>query len=544
MGETSLSGRDLACAFFLIALGVGLFAPELIWGEAPRFGWAFEVAVAWALVALAARSPIRRLVRRVIIALYVVCLLLLTYQHAYKSFYRGEPAITEDVRLLVNLGHFVTEMASPRWGLIAILGLVAVALFVRTTDRALAWLADRARAASFRRVAALGAVVLVMGGASTAMRGPIRLASARLADNWRASVAVHRRLGALDEPGRDDRYDALMKVRLAKRPNVYFLVIEAYGSVLATWDMKESYRALMDRAGTALAGQGFHMRSTYSTAPVHGGRSWFSIATMQTGILIDQPDAFDAFVANADHVPSLVRFLKAQGYATASVEPGTKERAGVGSADPYAHDLRLDAPRLAYDGPRFGFGAIPDRYSLGELREKYLPTLPSPRYVFLMSVSTHYPWTAETVPTFAPNGPEWPELPGQASIGSDLRRHYLKAVEYDWRAILELLASDTSPDLVVVVVGDHQPRLESNAPGDLSFDCPLHVIARDQGFVERFGKRGFASGLYAEPGSAPPLTHEALYSMLVTELAGAYGTEETKGQARFYRDGISLRGLH
>jgi hypothetical protein len=334
-----------------------------------------------------------------------------------------------------------------------------------------------------------------------------------------------------------------MKVRLARRPNFYFLVVEAYGQVLATWDMTEAYRALMARAATRLEAAGYHMRTAYSTAPVHGGRSWLSLATMQTGILIDQPDSFTAFKSTSLKVPTLVGFFRSQGYHTASLEPGTKERTGVANDDLYAHDLRVDAPRIGYEGRAWGFGTIPDQFTLEMFRTRYLGTIAEPRYLFYMAVSTHYPWTSDTVPTFEGGG-DWPPLPGTSAIGSDFRVQYLKSVEYEWRVLLELLEADRSQDIVVVVLGDHQPRLESNSPGEVTFDTPVHVISRDRAFVERFSSRGFQPGLFAEPGRAPPLRHEGLFSLLVTELGDTYGTLETLGLAKYYPEGITLRGLN
>lgn len=529
----------------VVVLGVPLSIPAIVWDEGWRglFRYSLEYGFAVLAVIAVARTRFRNVVRRVIVGLYSVLLVFLIYQYAFRSFFHREAALVEDVRFAINLLHFLSEMISWRSVAIALGGLVGAVGLVLVVSRALAVLQARVQSAPPRSVAIAAVAWSIVGVSSALLHGPIRVSGASVVDNYRASVAARARLVLLTDATRDERYQDLMKVRLAKRPNFYFLVVEAYGEVLATWDMTDAYRALMTRVRGRLEAAGYHMRTAYSSAPVHGGRSWLSIATMQTGILIDEPESFTAFEATSRKTPTLVGFFRNQGYHTASVEPGTKDRAGVGRDDLYGHEVRIAAPQLGYEGKRWGFGVIPDEFTLDQVRTRHLGALAEPRYLFFMSVSTHYPWTAETVPPIEDLGPRWPPLPGVDAIGTEFRRYYLKSVEYDWRAFTEFLEAERSPEIVVLLLGDHQPRLESNAPGEVTFHTPVHVISRDAAFVEQFAKLGFQRGLFAEPGRAPPLLHEALFSLLVSELADAYGTPETKGLATYFPEGITLRGL-
>ncbi len=535
----------LAFATGIALLGAILALPAVFLGSGAGSVPFYSLELGFAVVAVAASARTKGavVVRRSVVALYVLLLLFLAYQHGFKSFFRREPALVEDWRFAVNLVHFLSEMRTWRWHALIWGSMVAAAVFVVVLGRFFAALQLRARSVPPRRVASAALAWAVVGVASHVAGGPIRSVGDLVLANYRASSAARERLGALRDAGRDGRYDPFMEVRLAKRPSFYFLVVEAYGQILVTWDMTASYRALMGRVQARLRAAGYEMRTAYSSAPVHGGRSWLSTSTMQTGILIDQPASYAAFETASHRIPSLVGFFRAQGYHTASLEPGTKERRGLGHDDAYGHEVRVDAPRLDYVGPEYGFGGIPDRYSLEMLRTRFLPTLADPRYVFYMAVSTHFPWSKESVPPFE-GGPDWPPLEGTAEITSELRLWYLRSVEYEWRVLLELLEAERSEEVVIVVLGDHQPRLESNQPGEATFDTPVHVISRDHAFVERFAARGFQPGLYAEPGRAAPLVHEGLFSLLVTELAGAYGTPETKDRARYYPTGITVSGLN
>jgi phosphoglycerol transferase MdoB-like AlkP superfamily enzyme len=549
-GEASTPRRvtvgRAALALGALVLAVGLAVPSNTLGVpgTRTLFLSFEVGVALlGLAVVAQRAAAAAWVRRLVVALYALLLLFLFYENLFASTYHREPALVEDWRMAINLVHFLSEMRSWQWHALIWGSVLGAVVLVVLLDRFLAVVQKALRDVPRRRLQLVAALWFGLGGLSALLGGPVRLAGKPLIANYRASVAARAGLAELRDNKHDDRYEPLMKVRLAKRPNVYFLVIEAYGEVLSTWDMATSYRDLMARSQAVLTANGYKTSTAYSTAPVHGGRSWLSTSTMQTGILIDQPTSYAAFEAASRRIPTLAGFFKEQGYHTASLEPGTKARVGVSDGDLYGHETRVDATRLEYTGEPHGFGGIPDQYSLETFRARFLPGLADPRYVFYMTVSTHFPWTAETVPSYHGGG-DWPPLAGESAIGSDLRRWYVRSIEYTWRILLDLLVADRSPDIVVVVLGDHQPRLESNQPGEVTLDSPLHVLSRDGAFVDRFTARGFEPGLYAEPGRREPLLHQGLFSLLVTELAMSYGTPETAWLARYYPNGISLGGLN
>ncbi len=527
----------------VVMLGVPLSIPAIVWGERGHalFGYSFEYGLVVLGLLATARTARRRLFRWIAVAAYPLLLLFLTYEYAFESSFHRPPALAEDWRLAINLLHFLSEMTSLSW--VAAIGgsLLGVVLIIVLLNRTFTALQEKDPAVPLRRLGVAALAWALLSGILTFAGAP--LASAKIVDNTRASVAVHDRLRALGEGGPDARYQDLMRVRLQKKPNFYFLVIEAYGEILTTWDMADAYRALMARIQTRLEAAGYRARTGVSSAPVHGGRSWLSLGTMQTGILIDQPESFTLLKSRVQEVPTLIGFFRNQGYHTASLEPGTKDRTGVGADDMYAHELRITAPQLDYQGTKYGWGVIPDRFSLETFRKSNLPTLAEPRYLFYMAVSTHYPWTHDTVPAYEESA-DWPPLPGVEKIGTDYRLHYLKSVEYEWRALAEFLEADRSQDAVIVVLGDHQPRLESNSPGEVTFHTPVHILSKDGAFVESFADIGFQQGLYAEPGRGQTLNHEGLFSLLVTKLGAAYGTPETRWLATYFPEGISLRGLN
>lgn len=549
--------RPVRLILAALAFNLLLFVPGFLFA-APRPGLlrvSLEYVLGLTALALAAPTRLRAPVRALVVALYAGLLLFITYHHAYHHFFLRPPAVVEDWRLLLNLLHLVGEMTSPRWLAFVVACAASAIGLVVALARVFAAL-ERRLAAAPRRVVVRGAVAgLAAGVVSTFLSGPV---SRPIADNYRASRAAREKLRALRDAPPDRRNVPLLDVRLARRPSFYLLMIEAYGEQLATWDMTDAYRALTSRVEARLAQKGFSAATAYSTAPVHGGKSWLSIATVHTGIMIDQPGSFAALELVGARLPTLTRFFRLQGHETVSLQPGTVDRSGLGRLDLYNHHRLFDAAAIGYRGPRRGFFAIPDQYSLAVLRERYLDHAPEPRYLFFMAVSTHFPWRDDDIPPYVrdprtldgpatpplADDPSWPPIPGVDRIGTDYRRGYFRSIEYEWRVLTDFLEADPAEDLVVVVLGDHQPRLESNPPGEVTFNAPLHVLSRDPALIERFVAAGFQRGLFAEPGRGPALKHEGLFSLFVSKLSEAYGTPETRRFARYYPDGISLAGLN
>jgi hypothetical protein len=522
----------------LTLFGLVLAAPSFLWPQPHgRTGYPVEYGYGVLLVLASTGTGVEGAVRRAFVALYALFLLFLAYAYLFPTFFRQDAALVEDYKLALNLIHFLSGTKFWLVGAGALAGGVAL---VVTLDRVLrsaqTHLAARGRALVVTFALWSSAAAL----AAASVRIPFVFVGAKVRENYRASVEARRRLAALDRPEHDERYRELMKVRLAKKPNVYFLVIEAYGEVVTTWDMTEPYRALMARVRARLERAGYRMRSSYSTSPIHGGRSWLALATLQSGITIDAPDAFAAFEPVSRTIPTLTGFFHGQGYTTASLEPGTNRKTGTAD-DLYPDDVRFDAAEIDYTGPKWGYGVIPDKYTWDVFRARKLGTLAEPRYVFYMATSTHYPWTAETIPSY--ESPDWPALPGMDKIGTELRRYYVKSLDYEWHVLCDMLEADRSEDIVVVILGDHQPRLETNFPGEVTFNTPIHILSRDESFVDRFALLGFQEGLFGEPRRAPPLAHAGLFSLLVTALAQAYGTRETRDFAAYMPQGIGLGGL-
>lgn len=528
------------------------------------FRVSFDVVLLVILAVASAGTRWRAPLRALIVAVYFWLLIFLTYHYAVGFFFERAPALGEDWRFLLNLGHFLGSVMSPGWAAIlagVALGLIGVMLLAAYTFRAI----QRATADwSLRRrlilvagwVVPCAAILLWLG--VTRDTPLVQVNSKRIFYNWRSSQIEAARLGELKEPVPDRRYDSYAQLQLATKPNFYLLMVEAYGEVLATWDAEPAYRALMARVEQRLAAAGYHARTAYSASPVHSGTSWLAISTVHTGTLIDRPIPYDALQLVGARVPSITRFFDQQGYRTYTLQPGNHDHAGLKRLDIFNHDVVVDALNLKYPGLQYGWGFLPDQWSWWHFRNRdgWFKNPVDPYYVFSMCVSTHWAW--EGVPPYVRDvsafdqkdklikqepDPSWPPFPEAASIATETRRNYFRSVDYEWRVMLEVLEADKSPNIVVAIVGDHQPRLEADVPGGVTMNTPVHMLSRDPAFIESLADAGFQPGMYAKPHVVKPLWHEGLFSLWVSKLTARYGVPGSP-KVPVYPKGIRLSTLN
>lgn len=506
------------------------------------------------LVAAVLWWPQARWLRRLAVAWYAFTLLLLSYQHGFQAFFQREPALWEDWRLLRNLFHYVGDQWTWRWAAATLGGLLTWA----APALALAVILGALAARSSPRLKAAALAVALYALASLAWFGatredPVaRWSLAPLAHNAQVSLERAREFQALAQGPIDTRYQAFSQVKLLRRPNVALMMIEAYGELAAACDTGPAYQVLLRRVEAQLARSGYHARSAFSRAPVYGGQSWLSIASVQLGMRIDTVRKYELVENVGAQTPSLTRFFKEQGYFTAAVQPGNTIRTGLKRFDVFNRELIWDAPELDYRGARYGWQGIPDQHTLGRIGE-LLPTLKQPWLLFSMSVSTHHPWEAPFVfvddwkalqdpqlDTAAVAAP-WEPIAEREQIGEE-RRGYFRTVEYEWRGLAKLM-EEAPDDTVFLVLGDHQPKLPCDHEKPVSWNTPLHVISRDPALLERFAALGFDEGLLPPVRAQPLLVHEGLFPLLVGAFTSAWG-DAAQAPLPQAPEGISLRALY
>ncbi|MGC4082592.1 MAG: hypothetical protein QM736_10895 [Vicinamibacterales bacterium] len=139
--------------------------------------------------------------------------------------------------------------------------------------------------------------------------------------------------------------------------DVFLFFVESYGAVTfetPAFDTRlREPRALLERA---IHDTGRDVVSAFVESPTFGGSSWFAHITFLSGIKVGDPDT-NALLMTA-HRPTIVTNFAERGYRTLAMMPGLWYPWPEGSF--YGFQDIYNGPRLAYQGPSFGWWDMPD----------------------------------------------------------------------------------------------------------------------------------------------------------------------------------------
>ncbi len=150
----------------------------------------------------------------------------------------------------------------------------------------------------------------------------------------------------------------------------------------------------------------------------------------------------------------------------------------------------------------------------------------APRLVVFPTVTTHAPFAA-----IPPLREDWSRLlradafhreevdaaEGQPVSWTEPLPAYLASMRYQFGWLADYLARHAAQDLVMIVIGDHQPVGTVSGP-DQPWDVPVHVIASDPALLARFEAAGFIAGL------TPPQQPLGPMHVLTQLLANAFSS--------------------
>ncbi len=296
---------------------------------------------------------------------------------------------------------------------------------------------------------------------------------------------------------------------------VVILFAESYGAV--TYDQPRLAAALApSRAdlAAALAETGRAAVSAFVRSPTFGGNSWLAHASLLSGVEVRE--GADYALLLTQRRETLVHRFGRAGYRTVAVMPGLRKAWPEGAF--YGFDTLLDARALDYRGPAMGWWRIPDQFSLARLdRAELTGSDGRPRFVVFPTISSHLPFRPR-----APYQSDWSRVLGPEPFDAaplaaalaaprdlmDLGQPYAESLDYLFRMLADWLRQRPSLDLVLVVLGDHQPPAAVSGEG-ANWEVPVHLIAGRAAVRDALVAEGFASGLSpGRPalGSMPDLT--------------------------------------
>lgn len=283
--------------------------------------------------------------------------------------------------------------------------------------------------------------------------------------------------------------------------DVLLFFLESYGAVVYE---RPEFTARLAPARAALEssirGSGHDVVSAFVESPTFGGSSWFAHLTLLSGLEVRDPDTNALLMTERrDTLPAM---FARHGYRTVAVMPGLwypwPEGAFYGFADIYT------AERLSYRGPSFGWWSLTDQFALARLDDREIRKTPrAPLFVFFPTVSTHTPFAPAP-----PYQPDWsrmltdrPYSPEQLERAYseypdwlNLAPSYVRAVSYAYNMLAGYLKEHAEGDLVMILVGDHQPPALVSGEG-APWDVPVHVITNRHDVLNRLISLGFQTGL-------------------------------------------------
>jgi len=310
-----------------------------------------------------------------------------------------------------------------------------------------------------------------------------------------------------EDPYRDVPGSQLLTALRGK--DVLLVFVESYGRVaLEGLPTSEELVASVEEETERLRRAGYRSSSGWLTSPTFGAMSWLAHSTLQSGLWIDGQSTYDELLGY-DRLTLSGAFAKA-GWRTVGVVPANTEDWPDGPAF-YRWQSLYDSRNVGYDGPRFGYARMPDQFALEAFRRLELDRPGrGPVMAEIDLESSHNPWVPlprMVDPAVLGDGSVFDPMPAQGEQRDEVWRDpelvkaaYVRSLQYSLDALVSFVADSEDHDLVLVVLGDHQPV--TTVSGTTSGrDVPISVVAHDPAVLRRIADWGWDEGLLPSPGA-------------------------------------------
>ena len=369
-----------------------------------------------------------------------------------------------------------------------------------------------------RRTALIGASAVVAGWAALALVGAQLVPGEPVAALDAVDIAVakahqvsaaERDQAAFARAGASDPYAQLPASGLLsglKGKDVIVAFVESYGQVaVQNTSFSPGVDAVLRQGNADLAAHGYSERSAFLTSSTFGGISWLAHSTLQTGLWIDSQQKYDKVTAGKRFTLSDA-FAKA-GWQTLSDVPSDAGPWPIGKSF-YHFGTELNALNVGYQGPPFSYARIPDQYTWAYLQQHELSQPHKPLMAEIDFVSSHTPWTP--LPHLVPwaslgDGSIFDPQPAQGLTPNvvwqdphHVQQLYGQSVQYSMGALFSFLTTFDDPNLVLVVLGDHQPATVVSGT-DANHDVPISIISKDAGVIDRISSWQWQPGMLPSP---------------------------------------------
>ncbi|HHH50384.1 MAG TPA: hypothetical protein ENK52_05335 [Saprospiraceae bacterium] len=335
-------------------------------------------------------------------------------------------------------------------------------------------------------------------------------------------------------------YSNLIQKNLVQKPNVYLLVIEAYGGLVCNTSItNNSYKENIGTVKKILDKNGWKTTSNLSRSTIFGGRSWLGFSTIMTGMKIENQIQYNQLLFDNNDFPHMIRFFNQQEYqtyrlSTLSASKAAKKRIPQQTMhELWEYNKWLQFDDIPYHGIRYNsFGGIPDQYALSYFNNQFTNKNNTPQFLFFITMNSHTPWYKP--PPILDNWQSFDSISNnkatnQKSLDGSTIERYQKTIEYELNFITKFITEEADSNSIFILVGDHQPAGLGHfvMENKRKFDCPIHIVSKNENFIHAFEKYGFVEGMYADPKKVTSIRHEDIYEMFTKEMISVFGNHNS-----------------
>jgi phosphatidylglycerophosphate synthase len=331
----------------------------------------------------------------------------------------------------------------------------------------------------------------------------VHAAQAALSDSRRFEHAIH----SPDPEATVPASDLLTGLR---GKDVLIVFVESYGQVAVRGtSFSPGVDAVLRRRTASLARAGWSAQSAWLISPTFGGISWLAHSTLQSGLWVDSNQRYGELTASSRFTLSNA-FHKA-GWRTVADDPSDTRHWAIGTYF-YHYDQTYNRHDVGYRGPVFSYASMPDQYTLAAFQRRELAPGHKPVMAEIDLVSSHIPWAP--LPTMVPwnkvgDGSVFDPMPARSESAdtvwrsqNTVRQFFGRSIQYSLNALTSWVTDLNDPNLVLIMLGDHQPHTTVSGAG-ATHEVPISIVARDPSVFRQIASWHWQNGLL--PGLKAPL---------------------------------------
>jgi hypothetical protein len=508
-------------ALAVVLVWIDLVAPDRAWQFTPA---AFVRIPVEALVLVAVAVVLPPWPRRIVAVIAGILFSLLTLATIlnlafYEEVDRAFNPVSDWVSIGPALGVVRAAIGATRTDLVLAalwLGLFLLVAAITASTIHITTVAARHRRGALRGLAGLTAIWGLCAGLSLQLipGSPVASASA----TGLAVSQVRAAQAALSDPRRFEQATRSPDPEAAvpasdlltglRGKDVIIAFVESYGQVAVRGtSFSPGVDAVLHRQTGMLASAGWSTQSAWLTSPTFGGISWLAHSTLQSGLWVDSNQRYNELLASKRF--TLSDAFHEAGWHTVSDDPSDDPTWAAGKSF-YHYDQLYNRHNVGYRGPNFSYSSMPDQYTLATFQRNELTPGHKPVMAEIDLTTSHIPWAP--LPSMVPwnkvgNGSIFDPQPAESESAATVSRNdnttrqfYGQSIQYTMTALTSWVTELNDPNLVLILLGDHQPHTIVSGAG-ATHDVPISIVTRSPSVLKQMSSWHWQNGLLPDPAA-------------------------------------------